>query len=96
MMWRTFFDAVIMAEVKRRLLCLPKVPPGMSGSRGGRCACASRSRNGRLALSFESRGWFGRGVERVLPGPSYIRERDRWRFSTLLLASHLGFRNPRE
>jgi hypothetical protein len=22
-----FFDAVIMAEVKRRLLCLPKVPP---------------------------------------------------------------------
>jgi hypothetical protein len=27
MMWRTFFDAVIVAEVKRRLLCLPKVPP---------------------------------------------------------------------
>jgi hypothetical protein len=27
MMWRTFFDAVIMTEVKRRLLCLPKVPP---------------------------------------------------------------------
>jgi hypothetical protein len=27
MMWRTFFDAVIMAEVKRRLLRLPKVPP---------------------------------------------------------------------
>jgi hypothetical protein len=28
MTWRTFFfDAVIMAEVKRRLLCLPKVPP---------------------------------------------------------------------
>jgi hypothetical protein len=23
--WRTFFDAVIMAEVKRRLLRLPKV-----------------------------------------------------------------------
>jgi hypothetical protein len=22
-----FFDAVIMAEVKHRLLCLPKVPP---------------------------------------------------------------------
>jgi hypothetical protein len=47
-------------------------------------------------LSFESRGGFGRSVERVLPGPSYIRERDRWRFSTLLLASHLGFFNPRE
>jgi hypothetical protein len=27
MTWRTFFDAVIMAEVKRRLLRLPKVPP---------------------------------------------------------------------
>jgi hypothetical protein len=26
MMWRTFFDAVIMAEVKRRLLRLLKVP----------------------------------------------------------------------
>jgi hypothetical protein len=26
-MWRTFFDAVIMAEVKRRPLHLPKVPP---------------------------------------------------------------------
>jgi hypothetical protein len=49
-----------------------------------------------LALSFESRGGFGRSVERVSPGPLYIRERDRWRFSTLLLASHLGFRNPRE
>jgi hypothetical protein len=23
--WRTFFDAVIMAEMKRHLLCLPKV-----------------------------------------------------------------------
>jgi hypothetical protein len=27
MTWRTFFDTVIMVEVKRRLLCLPKVPP---------------------------------------------------------------------
>jgi hypothetical protein len=26
MTWRTFFDAVIMKEVKRRLLRLPKVP----------------------------------------------------------------------
>jgi hypothetical protein len=24
-MWRTFFDAFIMLEVKRRPLCLPKV-----------------------------------------------------------------------
>jgi hypothetical protein len=47
-------------------------------------------------LSFESHGGFGRSVERVLPRPSYIRERDRWRFSTLVLASHLGFRNLRE
>jgi hypothetical protein len=47
MTWRTFFDAVIMAEVKRRLLHPPKVPPVLpqsycdktSGSRGGRCAC---------------------------------------------------------
>jgi hypothetical protein len=27
MTWHTFFDAVIMAEVKRRLLRLPKAPP---------------------------------------------------------------------
>jgi hypothetical protein len=27
MTWRTFFDVVIMAEVKRRLLRLPKVSP---------------------------------------------------------------------
>jgi hypothetical protein len=27
MAWRTFFYTVIMAEVKRRLLLLPKVPP---------------------------------------------------------------------
>jgi hypothetical protein len=27
MTWHTFFDAVIMAEAKRRLLLLPKVPP---------------------------------------------------------------------
>jgi hypothetical protein len=26
MTWHTFFDAVIMAEVKRRLLRLPEVP----------------------------------------------------------------------
>jgi hypothetical protein len=84
MTWRTFFDAVIMAEVKRRLLHPPKVPPvlpqslcdGTSGSRGGCCACASRSRNGRFALSFESRGGFGRSVEWVSPGPLYIQERD--------------------
>jgi hypothetical protein len=25
MVWHTFFDAIIMAEVKQRLLCLPKV-----------------------------------------------------------------------
>jgi hypothetical protein len=27
MTWRTFFDVVIMVEVKRRLLRLPEVPP---------------------------------------------------------------------
>jgi hypothetical protein len=26
-MWRTFFDAVVMAKAKRRPLLLPKVPP---------------------------------------------------------------------
>jgi hypothetical protein len=31
-MWRTFFDAVIMAEVKRRLLRLRKVPPALPWS----------------------------------------------------------------
>jgi hypothetical protein len=32
---------------------------------------------GVLPLSFESRGGFGRSVERVLPVPLYIRERGR-------------------
>jgi hypothetical protein len=58
MTWRTFFDTIIMAEVKRRLLRLPKVPPalpqnqcdGTSGSRGS--CCVSRSRNGRFAFEF--------------------------------------------
>ena len=57
---RTFIDAVIMAKAKRRSLPLPEAPPfsarsycdGACGSRGGRCACASRSRNGRFALGF--------------------------------------------
>jgi hypothetical protein len=31
-MWRTFFDAVIMAEVKRRPLRLPKVLPALPRS----------------------------------------------------------------
>jgi hypothetical protein len=60
MTWRTFFDAVIMAKAKHRSLPLPEAPPvplrsqcdEASGSRGGRCVCASRSRNGRFALSL--------------------------------------------
>jgi hypothetical protein len=60
MTWRTFFDAVIMAKAKRRSLPLPEAPPfpprsqcdGACGSRGGRCACANRSRNGRFALGL--------------------------------------------
>jgi hypothetical protein len=31
-MWRTFFDAVIMAAVKRRPLRLPKVSPALPQS----------------------------------------------------------------
>jgi hypothetical protein len=31
-MWRTFFDAVIMVEVKRRPLRLPKVSPALPWS----------------------------------------------------------------
>jgi hypothetical protein len=46
--------------------------------------------------SFGFRGGFRRSVERVLPGPLYIRKRDRRWFFTLLLASRLGFRNLRE
>jgi hypothetical protein len=46
--------------------------------------------------SFEFCDGFGQSVERVLPGPLYIRKRDRWWFFTLLLASCFGFRNLRE
>jgi hypothetical protein len=45
---------------------------------------------------FEFRSGFGRSVERVSPGPLYIRKRVLWRFFTLPLASRLGFRNLRE
>jgi hypothetical protein len=31
-MWRTFFDAVIMTEVKRRPLRLPEVSRALQGS----------------------------------------------------------------
>jgi hypothetical protein len=34
-MWHTFFDAVIMAEVKRRPLRLPKVSPALPRSQCG-------------------------------------------------------------
>jgi hypothetical protein len=61
-MWRTFFDAVIMAEVKRRPLRLPKVSlalprsycDGTGGSRGSRCA--SRSRDGTRARHLHAVG----------------------------------------
>jgi hypothetical protein len=73
MTWRTFFDAVIMAAAKRRLLLLPKVTPvlpqsscdGTSGSRGSRCACASRSRNGTRARCLHA---VGEGSLAVLGG----------------------------
>jgi hypothetical protein len=64
--------------------------------RGGCCACASRSRNGRFAFEFEFRGGFERSVERVLPGPLYTQKRGRRWFFTLLLAFCFGFRNLRE
>jgi hypothetical protein len=97
-----FFDAVIMAEVKRRLLHLPKVPPALrrvnATGRVFRGAAVVRAVRGTVVSpsSFGFRGGFGRSVERVLPGPLYIRKRDRWWFFTLLLASRLGFRNLRE
>jgi hypothetical protein len=61
-MWRTFFDTVIMAEVKRRPLRLPKVSPalprsqcgGTSGSRGN--CCVSRSRDGTRARRLHAMG----------------------------------------
>jgi hypothetical protein len=62
MTWRTFFDAVVMAKAKRRSLLLPEAPPvpprsqcdGASGSRGGRCACAGRLRNGTRTRRFHA------------------------------------------
>jgi hypothetical protein len=65
---------------------------------GDRCACASRSRNGRFASEFEFRGGFGRSFEWISPGPLYIRKRGwRWFFTLpFALAFCFGFRNLRE
>jgi hypothetical protein len=65
-MWHTFFDAVIITEVKWRPLRLPEVSLALPGS----CACASRSRNGTqvLLLLCCGRGLpcrFGRGCEPI-------------------------------
>jgi hypothetical protein len=98
-MWRTFFDAVIMAEVKRRPLRLPC--RRVNATRrvvGGAAVVRARTVRGTgvSPSSFEFRGGFGRSVERVSPEPLYIRKGDWWWFFTLLLASRLGFRNLRE
>jgi hypothetical protein len=65
---------------------------------GGRCTCASRSRNGRFAFEFEFRGGFGRSFEWISPGPLYTRKRGRRWFFTLpfVLAFCFGFHNLRE
>jgi hypothetical protein len=52
MVWRTFFDAVIMAEVKRRLLRLPKVSLALPRRE---CDGTSDSQGGRVRESFEER-----------------------------------------
>jgi hypothetical protein len=73
-MWRTFFDAVIMTEVKWRPLHLLEVSlalprskcDGSGDSRGVCCACASRSRN-RKTVSPSSLN-FATGSGEVLGG----------------------------
>jgi hypothetical protein len=52
MVWRTFFDAVIMAEVKRRPLRLPKVSLALPRSY---CDGTGDSRYGRVREPFEER-----------------------------------------
>jgi hypothetical protein len=52
MVWRTFFDAVIMAEVKRRSLHLPNVSLAPPKSK---CDRTGDSRGGRVRKSFEER-----------------------------------------
>jgi hypothetical protein len=50
--WRTFFDAVIMAEVKRRLLRLPRVSLALPRSQ---CDGTGDSRGVCVRESFEER-----------------------------------------
>ena len=71
---------------------------GQGDSQGGRCAYASRSRNGRFAFEFEFHGGFMRSFEWISPGPLYTRKRGRRWFFTLpfALAFCFGFRNLRE
>jgi hypothetical protein len=74
MVWCTFFDAVIMAEVKRRPLRLPKASlalprsycDGMGGSRGSRVRVPFEERNTGASSSRSGRGLsccFRRGCE---------------------------------
>jgi hypothetical protein len=52
MVWRTFFDAVILTEVKQRPLRLPKVSLALPRSY---CDGTGDSRGGRVRGSFEER-----------------------------------------
>jgi hypothetical protein len=74
MAWHTFFDAVIMAEVKRRPLRLPKASlalprsqcDGTGGSQGGRVREPFEERNTVASSSRRGRGLpccFRRGRE---------------------------------
>jgi hypothetical protein len=73
-MWRTFFEAVIMTETKRRPLRLLEVShalprslcDGTGDSWGICCACASRSRNGKIVLPSSLN--FTKGSGEVLGG----------------------------
>jgi hypothetical protein len=103
MTWRTFFDAVIMAKAKRRLLLRLRCRLSCRGvnamGRAVRGAAVARARAVRgTAVSpwvFESRDGSRRIIERVSPWSLYTRGMVlRWSFAPLL-ASLLGFCNPR-
>jgi hypothetical protein len=105
-MWRTFFEAVIMTETKRRSPARGVACPAKELMRRDRRFTgyplrvreSFEERKSRFTFEFEFYEGFGRGFGWISPGPLYTQKRGRQWFFTLpsVLAFCFCFRNLRE